>query len=275
MLHVRSQTPLVSRAIAHGQRGGGGGSACIRSKAEYRLFQPDQTWVEAVGMCPVVWEGSQLARVETDQDYEIITDLLIASFPNPEDIYQGAWIGANAYNAPGNSNQVGFPSSGWRWVEGTNYDGPFLEDDMFHSRWGGIGTGFGGELLEENAACDPRNCRADLGFSRKQPDNSGGNQRCALIAVGAIPPSRGTPFYDDQRCDGCGANGEGCDGIDNEHVFICELRGCQASPPPAPVPSPPPFPPPFPPITCQGWCNMWTCNMDACSTCSSSICGGR
>ena len=143
---------------------------------DYTLVQTAVTFLDAVQQCPQRVPGSQLARVTSDSDYSTISSLLVASFPNPTDIYQGAWIGLNAINSPDQTtpSTPGVPATGWRLVEGTNLDGPLATNEQLRY-WGGLGTGFAG---------------------LPQPDNSGGSQRCVLIAVGAIPPTQTSPFYE-------------------------------------------------------------------------------
>ena len=249
---------------------GGGGGCTDPQNPSFFLVRERVTFLDAVELCPQRIPGSQLAQVLNDEDYRVMSQLLIDEFPNPDNIYTGGWIGLNAYGGdhggvPLEASQAGIPATGWRWVSGTDINGPLATPDQLH--WGPVGTGYSGNT---GNCVSANGCSAENGFLRAQPDNSGGLQRCVLIAVGNIPPTLTSAFYDDQRCAGC--LGGGCDGIPNVQEFICERRRC---PPPGPSPSPPPFPPPFPPATCQAWCNQWTCGMSACSTCGASICGGR
>ena len=141
--------------------------------------------------------GGQLARVFHQRDFTTMSELLLAEFPNPQDIYQGAWIGLNS---PDPFPDQGGPQSGvaagnWQWAEGSNSSGlpaTFAEGTDF-VRWG-QGNGF---LIDETQPC-----AAPCAGRHNQPDNSGGRQRCVLIAVGAIPPTPTSPFYDDQTCTG-------------------------------------------------------------------------
>ena len=137
----------------------------------YTLVKDKLPWLEAVGQCPIRVPGSQIARIRNRADYNTISRLLVEQFPNPTDLYQGAWIGLVSKDpAP---TPVGQPAGNWMWVDSVTSAGELATPEQLY--WGGPGTGFNG---------------------LPQPDNSGGSQRCTLIAVGAIPPTLTSPFYD-------------------------------------------------------------------------------
>ena len=82
--------------------------------------------------------GAQLARVipetaniVTQSDWELMTTLLIRSFPNPSDIYQGAWIGLNAIDSPNQPtpSTPGIGATGWRWADELDRNGEFATAD--------------------------------------------------------------------------------------------------------------------------------------------------
>jgi hypothetical protein len=104
-------------------------------------------------------------------------------------------------------------ASDWHWTDGSNLDGPALPaNDFAHTKWGGAITAFnrdhcGGfnpttatgflagvtdpcasvwgpypEFPWYNVNTPPAGCCAN---ARTQPDNSGGFQRCGLVAAGS------------------------------------------------------------------------------------------
>jgi hypothetical protein len=124
----------------------------------------------------------------------------------PVGFYNGAWIGLSSDTAvrtsllsrpvcprltrahdcaarrtvqiPANvaANGPWAPATNWRWANGTSQDGPLITAYM-ESKWGAVGTGWQRD-----------------GIQRGQPDNSGGRQRCVLIAIGV----NALPITDDE-----------------------------------------------------------------------------
>ena len=142
---------------------------------QYTLVRRASTWQEALVLCDQLVPGSQLARVLSTADYAAMALLLANQFPNAGSIFDGVWIGLNAIDSPDQPtpSTPGVPATGWRWADGVNQNGPLATPPLY---WGGPGTG---------------------AFGQSQPDNDGGDERCALIVVGALPPTPSSPFYDD------------------------------------------------------------------------------
>jgi hypothetical protein len=186
----------------------------------------------------------------------------------------------NSAQAPHATRQTtpmnyGLAAEGWRWVDGVSYDGDFLDNAAgvpdtgrgawTNPHWGPLGTGYRGcDTRVDIAGCPsptieswcetthssgtvPGNCAGGGLCRRKQPDNSGGYQRCAVLSIGGSDPPNETPngvyippFYDDLRCEGCinydtdpcpnfnacGVDETTGEGDDNHRWYICERKEC-------------------------------------------------
>ena len=168
--------------------------ACAKT---YALVREKVNFNDALTQCPLRGPGWELATAKTDAEFRELARTMVAEFPNPPDKYQGAWVGLTSPDAA--PTPSGVPAQNWQWTDGTNRNGPTADPAFLSNYWGPVGTGYSGDTGE----CVPENgCSPANGFLRAQPDNAGGKQRCALIAVGQVPPTPTSPFYDDQNCDG-------------------------------------------------------------------------
>ena len=136
------------------------------------LFREDVTWLDALQRCPLAMPGSMLARVFTDSDYQTMASLLVREFPNPVDIYQGAWIGLNAIDAADPSSPYhvgdqttpsvpGIGAHGWRWSFATDRNGAgFATPDCLAALVAACATA-------AVVGCDPRSIVDNSSYRRR------------------------------------------------------------------------------------------------------------
>ena len=146
------------------------------------------TWLESLTRCPEInpaW--TSLATIRDEREWQILVTEMEEAWSAPDGppigFYNGAWVGLSSPDPiPANVPRRGpwQPGANWQWVDGTSQDGTAITPFMA-TKWGAVGTGWNGVA---------------------QPDNSGGFQRCVLIATGsnALPITADRPFFDDQNC---------------------------------------------------------------------------
>jgi hypothetical protein len=147
---------------------------------EYHLVEEAVTWLESLAACPQRHPDWTLATVSDEREWLVMVGSMQAAWSAPGappvGFYNGAWVGLSSPDpVPAAVPSTGPwpPASNWQWAVGVQRDGASLSAHMA-SKWGAVGTGWSRD-----------------GQLRGQPDNSGGYQRCVLLAMGvnALPIS--------------------------------------------------------------------------------------
>jgi hypothetical protein len=228
---------------------------------KYHYVNESVTWLEHLSRCRQVNPHWTPATIRDDVDWNDLVarmGTVFSSSTTPLGMFTGAWVGLwspapidESHAMPTQRHgpwrvdgAVGLDPHNWFWTNGSWASALDLQDLVplapitgarstgawtnMSSKWG-MANGY---TYHDGAAAVVLN----------QPDNSGGRQRCVLIAIGveALPITSDDPFFDDQNC------GLANDHIRNTQHFFCEDARTRAPSPPSPplVPAPPTPPTP-------------------------------